>query len=53
MSEPMRHSQLAKKERSGTRVGYAAWVCPFEFKMLRVIMVLSEKIAARRENCRK
>ena len=35
----------------GTRVGCATWVCSFEFKILRVIKVLSAQIAAWGTNC--
>ena len=48
---PMRRDQPTKNELSDTRVGYEVWVCLFEFKILRVIRVLSVQIASRGTNC--
>ena len=45
MNMPTRRDQPAKKDRSETRVGCTEQVCSSEFKMLRVIRVLSVQIA--------
>ena len=40
------HTYAAQRTRFPSRVCCAAWVCSFEFKILRLIRVLSAQIAA-------
>ena len=45
------HTYAAQRSRFPSRFCCAAWACPFELKMLRLIRVSSAQIAAAVTNC--
>ena len=48
---PNEYAHTGQPTREGKLIGCAAWACSFEFKILRLIRILSLQIAAAVTNC--